>query len=110
MADRLQLESVAGDGSHAVIVRGEVDMESSPRLLAALQLGLRLGGGLVVDLEGVSYIDSSGIAVLIQGLKAANQRRQPFRLRRPSKQVNAVLQLAQLQQLFAIDDGGPGGG
>ena len=110
MTERLQLSSAAEDGAQVLVVRGEVDMESSPRLLAAIQAGLHQGSAQVVDLAGVSYIDSSGIAVLVQGLRAARKHGLEFRLRRPSKQVTAVLQLAQLLQLFTVDDAGAKGG
>lgn len=110
MTERLQLAvSANADGTGLVTVGGEVDMDSSPRLLEAIQTGLRQNRSQVVDLAGVSYIDSSGIAVLVQGLRAARKRNLELRLREPSKQVTAVLRLAQLLQLFTIDDPGAKG-
>jgi anti-sigma B factor antagonist len=104
------MTAVDEDDARVLVVRGEVDMESSPTFLEAIQQGLRQGGPQVVDLSGVSYMDSSGIAVLVQGLRAARKRGVEFRLRAPSKQVAGVLRLAQLLQLFTIDGGGAGGG
>jgi anti-sigma B factor antagonist len=95
-------------GGQVVVVGGEVDMESSPRLLLELQRHLAHGGRTVVDLAGVQYIDSAGIAVLVEALKAARKRGQEFALRAPSAQVTAVLALAQLQQFFRIEPA-PGG-
>src|SRR5206468_5232839 len=80
--ERLQLTSAVEGDAQVLVVRGEVDMESSPRLLEAIQTGLQKGSAQVVDLAGVSYMDSSGIAVLVQGLRAAHKRALPFRLRR----------------------------
>lgn len=110
MNERLQISTAIADGNLVVTVHGEVDMDSSPRLLAAIQAGMGQGRTQVVDLAGVSYIDSSGIAVLVQGLRAAKKRGLEFRLREPSKQVTAVLRLAHLLQLFTIDDPGAKGG
>jgi anti-anti-sigma factor len=107
---RLQLSAAAEPGARVLVVRGEVDMESAPAFLEAIQQGLRAGGAQVVDLAGVTYMDSSGIAVLVQGLRAARKRDVEFRLRAPSKPVTGVLRLAQLLQLFTIDDDGAGGG
>ena len=109
MSTPLQLRTQSEDGRQVVIVAGEVDMESSPRLLSAIHAGLQPGAPLYVDLADVSYIDSSGIAVLVQGLRAAGRRQQSFGLRRPSKKVLAVLRLAQLLELFGIDDGNRNG-
>lgn len=103
MSARLQVATQSMDGGHLVVVRGEVDMESAPRLLHEIQHHVALGGRTVVDLAGVEYIDSAGIAVLVQGLKAAQRRGQEYALRVPSPQVTAVLELAQLQQFFRIE-------
>ena len=104
MSHELQLESGAEDGTPLVTARGEIDMQSSPRLLAELRR-LERERRVVLDLSGVSYIDSSGIAVLIQGLKAARRNGQQFVLRRPSAKVMAVLELADLTSLFEIEQG-----
>jgi anti-anti-sigma factor len=100
---RLLVTVNAEGGDHVLLVQGEVDMESAPRLLDEIQHGLKRGARTVVDLAGVAYIDSSGIAVLVQGLKTAMKRGTEFVLRAPSAQVAAVLKLAQLQQLFRIE-------
>lgn len=105
MTDGLQLRTDASGGRHTVFASGEIDMDSSPRLLAEIQRGLRGGGHVDVDLAGIEYIDSSGIAVLVQGLKAAQKNRQEFALRRPSERVLAVLELADLKNLFRIESG-----
>jgi len=95
---------VTRDGdAHVLIVSGDVDLETSPELWAQLRQELRRGP-VVVDLSAVSYIDSSGVAVLIQGLKLAQKNKEKFTLRHPSSRVMAVLDLAQLPKLFDIQD------
>jgi anti-sigma B factor antagonist len=97
---------VTWDGPRALLaVRGEVDLDSSPDFLAAIQRALQHHHDLVVDLEAVRYIDSSGIAVLVQGQKQARSLGRSFRLRRPSPRVQAVIRLAQLDRLFEIEAG-----
>lgn len=87
-----------------LLVRGEVDMESAPRLLA--EIGKALGGTsiLKVRLSEVPYLDSSGLAVLIQGLKEAKEKRVDFRLDAPSEAVRSVLALASLDSFFVVED------
>lgn len=86
-----------------VRVSGEVDLETSPRLWQQLQAASQSGSSIRVDLSDVDYIDSSGIAVLVQGLKLAGQRSIDYRLHEPSARVMAVLELAQLPKLFHIE-------
>ncbi len=103
MKRHLELESAPAGEVLVVTVKGEVDMESSPRLLAELQRGLKRAASVAVDLADVGYIDSSGLAVLVQALRAAKLGQRRFVLRRPSRKVMAVLELADLQDLFAVE-------
>ena len=90
-------------GGRVVAVSGEIDLDSSPELWARLQEVLQGASRVAVDLRDVSYIDSSGVAVLIQGLKRAKKRGTRFVLVAPSSRVMGVLELAQLAQLFEIE-------
>lgn len=99
---RLTLDTQDDRGVRVLAAQGEIDMGSSPRFLQAIKHGLH-AGAVVVDLARIDYIDSSGIAVLIQGLKEARRLGRQFRLRNPSSRVTAVLELAQLQRLFDIE-------
>lgn len=90
-------------GARIIRVSGEVDLDSSPELWAQLQRALKNASLVKVHLQDVSYIDSSGVAVLIQGLKHASKGGADFRLLDPSPRVMGVLELAQLPQLFHIE-------
>lgn len=109
MSTPMQVNTTSEGEKQVVQVRGDVDMESSPRMLAEIQHNLRRGAAVEVDLADVTYIDSAGVAVLVQGLKGARKRGLNFRLRNLSKRVIAVLRLAHLLQLFQIDDPGAKG-
>ena len=96
--------AVAEEGGHHVVrVTGEVDLDSSPELWEQIHAALRQGQQVKVDLREVSYIDSSGVAILIKGLKHASKNGTAYRLVDPSPRVMAVLELAQLPQLFDIE-------
>ena len=72
MTDSLQI-SVDGDRADAVMyLRGRLDIESSPDLRDHLLAIMRMQfppETIAIDLVAVSYIDTSGIATLIEGLK-----------------------------------------
>ena len=59
---------------------------------------------VAVDLSAVSYIDSSGIAALVEGFQNARGKGQPFELVSVSAPVLAVLKLARLDRVFQIRD------
>ena len=59
-------------------------------------------------LSQVGYIDSSGIAALVEGFQNARGRGQPFELAAVSPSVLAVLKLARLDRVFPIRGMEPG--
>jgi len=93
-------------GSAVVVaVSGTVDIHSSPTLRAELRqpLGLKVPS-IVVDLAGVKFVDSSGLATLIEALKRANEYGGRLALCTLSKPVLGVFQLANLDRVFTIKD------
>ena len=55
---------------------------------------------LVIDLEKVSFVDSSGLGALISGLKAARVAGGDLRLARPDKQVRYILEVSTLDRVL----------
>ncbi len=55
---------------------------------------------LVVDLSGVSFVDSSGLGALIGGLKAARVAGGDIRIAQPTEQVQSLLQLTALHKVI----------
>ena len=108
MRRKFEVSSRKENAAYIIAVSGDVDMESSPALRAEIQRALKTAKCVKLDLKAVSYLDSSGVAVLIQGLKWAQKIDVEYRLLDPSSQAKAVIELAQLQQLFTIDES-PGG-
>lgn len=104
MGSRLHIDTERGDGRCVLVVRGEIDLESSPSLWNGIRDRLAEDTELWVHLDGVRYIDSSGIAVLVQGHKHANRAGRVFGLLDPSPQVRNLIELAQLHKLFRIEN------
>ena len=90
-------------GDYVVVrLRGEVDLSWSQQVRKAILTALGATGKVGVEMSEVSYIDSSGIAALVEGLQNARSKGQKFGLVGVSKAVMAVLQLARLDRVFPI--------
>lgn len=93
----LSIEDV--DGATVIRVSGDLDMAVSPTLRDAFY---KLYDGkpsrIIVNLQGVTMMDSSGIAVLIEALRTCRKRKFALALSTPSAPVKKVLQLAKLDE------------
>lgn len=90
-------------GQHLIVaVRGEVDLSWSSEVRSAVLDALGKSQSVLVELDQVSYIDSSGIAALVEGYQTAKGKNINFGLVSISEAVKAVLELARLDQVFPI--------
>ena len=93
------------DGDWAVLrIWGEVDLSWSQDVRRQVLEAYARAKALAVQLDGVSYIDSSGIAALVEGFQHARSKGGRFALLAPSEAVRAVLELARLDRVFPIYD------
>jgi anti-sigma B factor antagonist len=85
-----------------VAVTGRVTVDSSPSLRSALLELLRRCAArvIVIDLSTVSYLDMSGMATLLETLKAAHERSVRLRLTGMSGQSRTLAEIAQLDAIF----------
>jgi anti-sigma B factor antagonist len=82
---------------------GDIDLYSSPRLREAMLAEIRPDGpSVLVNMSGVSYVDSSGIATLVEGLQLSRQTQTHFGLFGLRPNARSVLELARLHKVFAI--------
>lgn len=90
-------------GTVVLDVRGEVDTLTAPQFEAALT---GLDGGdrstIVVDLTGVTFLASSGLAVLIQSAHRRDGEADRLRLVAPSRAVRRPLEITGSDQLFDL--------
>ncbi len=88
-----------------VAVSGDIDMSSSTKMRNALApLFQDNNKVIVVDLSGVSYIDSSGIATLVEGLQWSHSSKNKFRLAALTPGVKDVFEIARLLTVFEVFD------
>ena len=85
-----------------VLLRGEINIDSSPalrnHLLAALQNPETKA--LIVDMTDISSIDASGIATLVEALKIARTRQKNFCLKGLEGRVLRLFEVSGLLHLF----------
>jgi anti-sigma B factor antagonist len=78
-------------------------MNSVPAFRQTLEAEVqRAEHGLIVALSEVTFMDSSGIAVLIEGLKWSRGRELPYMLTQLTPAVQMVIELARLEHFFTI--------
>lgn len=102
----LNIKSTQGADEAVITVTGEIDLYSSPKLRTAILEAVPVAASQVaVDLSGVAYMDSSGVATLVEGLRSARQHEKTFSLVSPSPAVVKVLKLAKLDRIFEVSSG-----
>jgi anti-sigma B factor antagonist len=88
-------------------ISGEVDMHSSPAVREELLAAARRREPLVqVDLSGVSYIDSSGLATLVECLQHMSVYGGKLVLSGASRNTREVFAIARLDKVFTFSDSG----
>ncbi len=93
------------EGSYTILkLSGEIDFHVSPKVREDVLAGLNEGQNLLVDLSGVSYIDSSGIASLVEGFQHAKGKSLSFALVGVRDGVMSVLKLTRLDKVFPMFD------
>ena len=84
-------------------LNGEIDLHVSPEVAESLRTIIAAKPKhLVVDLTQVTYVDSSGLAVLIEGMQKVQQYGGKFGLAGVQEDVKHVFDIARLDQVFEI--------
>ena len=95
--------TASSDRSNVLPLDGEIDLHVSPRVAMSLgQMIKKKPAKLVVDLSRVSYIDSSGLAVLIEGMQSVEEYGGMFALAGMQETVRSIFEIARLDQVFRI--------
>jgi anti-sigma B factor antagonist len=87
-------------------VSGDIDLANSPEIRKALMREVKENRTpkVVMNLSKVRYIDSSGVASLVEGLKASRDAGSRFILYGLSPSAREVLQLSRLLKIFEVYD------
>jgi anti-sigma B factor antagonist len=98
----LKITSRAVAGATVVDLEGAIDITNSTTLRASLFETLQATPRLALNMSAIRYIDSSGIATLIEALKKARALNSDFRLFGVGRPVHDVLKLTNLLGVFQI--------
>ncbi|MDA9909023.1 STAS domain-containing protein [Gammaproteobacteria bacterium] len=83
---------------------GEIDLHYSPQLREMILGSLKNGNSLLINMAEVSYIDSSGIASLVEGFQTAKTANLSYGLLTISSPALQVLTLTRLDRVFTLYD------
>jgi anti-sigma B factor antagonist len=83
---------------------GEVDLEHSPTARRVLLECVDQGKKVLVDLSAVEYMDSSGIASLVEAFQQSRKKGTEFALVAVNAAPRRVLELARLDKVFTIHE------
>ena len=99
---RLSIGLFAGPDEMVLVVDGELDMAGAPGLAAALARVPPggLGPRVVLDLEGVEFMDAAGIGCLVRARHRLARRGGALVVRRPSRSARRLLELCELEHLL----------
>lgn len=96
---RLQI----GLDDRALVLVGEIDAHTAPELAAHLDPLPGASGDVVVDLAGVTFIDSSGLRVLVEAHHRSSESGRRLALRSPSPAVVRLLEISGLADHLDVD-------
>jgi anti-sigma B factor antagonist len=89
-------------GYHMVTLTGEIDLETSPQARQILLKTVDQSAKVLIDMASVTYIDSSGIATLVEAFQQAKKKGGQLAFICLNPAVVRVLSLARLDKVFAI--------
>jgi anti-sigma B factor antagonist len=101
--EELTVEVRGEKGTSVLIVRGELDAYSAPTLDDAVARALAGGAKrLVIDLEGVGFIDSSGLRSMIRARKQVGDNESALQIRHPQPSTVRLLEITGLTAHFPV--------
>ncbi|MDH5563633.1 MAG: STAS domain-containing protein [Nitrospirota bacterium] len=89
-------------GYHIVTLTGEIDLETSPQARQILLETVPQSTKLLIEMASVTYIDSSGIATLVEAFQRAKKNGGQVAFICLNPAVVRVLTLARLDKVFTI--------
>ncbi len=92
------------EGALVAVINGRVDGTTAPALLEELLSSVAEGSPMVADLEGLSYISSAGLRVVVQVARELREKKAGFAVCSLSDQVRQVFDMSGFDQIIQICD------
>ena len=97
------MERIQADGYALLAVQGEIDIATSPRLIAALNDAVTdTTGAVLVDLSAVEFMDSTGLALLIRAQRRMSRRGRGFAVVCPDGPVRRIFELTDMVEALRV--------
>lgn len=96
----MRVKNTEADGITITEVEGEINITTSPELKKSFE-SIRTNK-VVIDMKNVGYIDSSGLATLVELLKKLKQKGGNLSLSQVSEKVKSLFEITKLDRLFSI--------
>ncbi|HEX4816201.1 MAG TPA: STAS domain-containing protein [Nonomuraea sp.] len=92
------------EGTFLVTLRGEIDFTNAAETHKAIRAALagRQPGLVLVDVAEVTFLDSTGIGVLVDAMRAAGEVQAGFRVENPTPKVYDQLRMTGLLAAFGV--------
>lgn len=90
-----------GNGTTVLSVSGEIDLAVADEFMGVARTCLELNGGIGLDLGQVTFMDSSGLGVLVRLRKEADGQSKSFTLVGVSPSVERLLEVTGLDNVFS---------
>ena len=101
----MQITTTPGSDRYVITVSGEVDLATSPDLDTAIIAAIESGtSSVAIDLTDVSFMDSSGLGVIVRGLKRCREADKDLDLVITNERVLKVFGITGLDQVIPIHD------
>ena len=91
------------DNINTVFLNGEIDMDVTDKAKEVIFPLIESGKEVHINLKDVTYMDSSGISVLIESHQKALEKNTKVTLKEISKPVLKVIMMAKLEQILNLD-------
>lgn len=99
----LVVQTQVRDGVSFVLPKGDIDLTASPTLRTELKkIQSSRPMRLVIDLAGVPYMDSSGVATLVEAMQIARKNNTKLVLCSMTDKVRSIFEIARLDTVFTI--------
>jgi anti-sigma B factor antagonist len=91
------------DRGHLIVASGELDISATPRLSTVLAMAATSPGGrLVLDLENVTFIDSTALGTILKAATQLDESGTLLAIVAPEGPVRRLLEMTNLTQRFRL--------
>lgn len=87
-----------------LILAGDIDLEVTPEIKTQLVSQLEDANALAIDGKNISYLDSSGVSILVIAMQNCKQKQLGFKIPAISEEAFRVLELAKLNKILPIEN------